>query len=72
MKGKTFFNKMTGNLALKLIALAIAFLIWILVTNTNNPVKSSLFTAVPINVINQDSVADIGKVVELDGSGTVN
>ena len=28
MKGKTFFNKMTGNLALKLIALAIAFLIW--------------------------------------------
>ena len=25
MKGKTFFNKMTGNLALKLIALAIAF-----------------------------------------------
>lgn len=72
MKNETFINKMAKNWGLKLIALAIAFLIWLLVTNTNNPTKSQLFTGIPINLVNQDSVADIGKVVDLEGSGTVN
>lgn len=64
-------EKLMGNLMLKIIALVIAFLIWLLVTNTNNPSKTQLFTNVPINVVNQDSIADIGKVVEPEGSGTV-
>lgn len=64
-------EKLMGNLMLKIIALVIAFLIWLLVTNTNNPIKTQLFTNVPINVVNQDSIADIGKVVEPEGSGTV-
>lgn len=64
-------EKLAGNLFLKVIALIVAFLIWLLVTNTNNPVKTQLFTNVPINVVNQDSIADIGKVVEMEGSGTV-
>ena len=61
----------TGNIWLKIISLAVAFLIWMLVTNTNNPVKSVLFSNVPITIVNQDSIADIGKVVEAQGSGTV-
>lgn len=61
-------KKLTSNLGLKVIALVIAFLIWLLVTNTNNPRKTQLFTNVPINVVNKDSIADIGKVVELEGS----
>ena len=71
MKNKTFINKLTCNWGLKLIALVVAFLIWLLVTNTNNPIGSDLFTGVPINMVNQDSVADIGKVARLEGSGTV-
>lgn len=70
MKNK-YFGKITGNLGLKVVAAVIAFLIWTLVTNTNNPVKSVLFTNVPITAVNQDSIADIGKVAELEGSGTV-
>lgn len=64
-------KKLTGNLGLKAIALVVAFLIWLLVTNTNNPRKTQLFLNVPINVVNEDSIADIGKVVEPEGSGTV-
>lgn len=63
--------KLTRNFGLKMIALLVAFLIWLLVTNTNNPRKTRLFANVPITVVNQDSIADIGKVVELEGSGTV-
>lgn len=59
------------NIGLKIVALIIAFFIWVGVTNTSNPVKTQLFTNVPITIVNQDAVADIGKVVEMKGSGTV-
>lgn len=59
------------NLGLKIVSLVLAFFVWVGVTNTNNPVKTQLFTNVPITIVNQDSVADIGKVVEQQGSGTV-
>lgn len=65
--GKNYMN----NLGLKAIALISGFAIWLLVTNTNNPVQTVLFSNVPITIINQDSIADIGKVVEPEGSGTV-
>lgn len=70
MKNK-MIKAVTENVWLKVISLAVAFLIWMLVTNVNNPVKSILFTNVPITIVNQDSIADIGKVVEAQGSGTV-
>lgn len=59
------------NIGLKIVALVIAFFIWVGVTNTSNPVKTQLFTNVPVTIVNQDAVADIGKVVEQKGSGTV-
>lgn len=59
------------NIGLKIAALVIAFFVWVGVTNTNNPVKTQLFTNVPITIVNQDAVADIGKVVEQQGNGTV-
>lgn len=65
--GETLFR----NIGLKIAALVIAFFVWVGVTNTNNPVKTQLFTNVPITIVNQDAVADIGKVVEQQGNGTV-
>ncbi len=62
---------LTGNLLLKILALIIAFLIWLLVTNSQNPVTTRLYSSVPITIINQDSIADIGKVVEPEGNGMV-
>ena len=59
------------NIGLKIAALVIAFFVWVGVTNTNNPVKTQLFTNLPLTIVNQDAVADIGKVVEQQGNGTV-
>lgn len=59
------------NLGLKVLSLVIAFLIWLLVSNTSNPYQTRLYSNVPITIVNQDSIADIGKVVEAQGSGTV-
>ena len=65
-------SKLTGNLPLKIISVVIAFLIWLLVSNTNNPIQTKTFSNVPITIVNQSSVADIGKVVEPEGNGMVN
>ena len=64
-------QSLTTNPLLKAIATAIAVLIWLFVTNSNDPVDTQLFSNVEINIINQDSIADIGKVVEPIGNGTV-
>jgi|GEM_PF-304113 len=56
---------------LKLVSLIVAFLIWLLVSNTNNPTQTRLFNNVPITIINKESIAAIDKVVEPQGSGTV-
>ena len=63
--------RLTNNLSLKIIALLCGFFIWLFVTNSNDPVGSMIISNVPISIVNEDSVADIGKVVEPVGSGTV-
>ena len=60
-----------NNIGLKLIALLIACVVWTFVTNDNDPVGSMTISNVPITIVNEDSIADIGKVVEPQGSGTV-
>ena len=66
-----FITTLAKDGALKVVALLIAFGIWVSVTNSNNPVRSITIANVPINMINEDSIADIGKVVEPMGSDTV-
>ena len=69
--GHKIRKALLGNLWIKLLSLLIAIGIWLMVTNANNPVRTTLFPNVPITIVNQDSVADIGKVIEVQGSGTV-
>lgn len=69
--GHKIRKALLGNLWIKLLSLLIAIGIWLMVSNANNPTRTTLFPNVPITIVNQDSVADIGKVIEAQGSGTV-
>ena len=64
-------HALLGNLWLKFLSLVIGAAIWLMVSNADNPTRTQLFTNIPINIVNQDSIADIGKVVEPEGNGTV-
>ncbi len=64
-------RRFTDNLLLKLIALVIAMLIWFFITNNDDPIRTQLFTNVEIHMMNENSIADVGKVVEPEGTGTV-
>ncbi len=69
--GHKIRKALLGNLWIKLLSLLIAIGIWFMVSNANDPVRTTLFPDVPITIVNQDSVAEIGKVIEVQGSGTV-
>lgn len=64
-------HKLTKNLSLRLLSLLVALLIWLLVENVNNPIKTRLFSDVKIQVINEASVTEIDKVFDIISDETV-
>lgn len=64
-------HKLTRNLGLRLLSLVVAFLIWLLVVNIDDPTDSYLFRDIKIQTVNADSVAEIDKTFELVSDDSV-
>lgn len=64
-------HKTTVNLGLKLLSLVVAFMIWLIVANIDNPTDSQLYRGVEIQVVNSDSVAEIDKTFDIMSEETV-
>ena len=65
-------KKLIDNLGLKILALAIAVVIWILVVSINDPVASKTYRAVPVTVLNEEVVTSEGKTYQIETGGEVN
>ncbi len=55
----------TNNLGMKLISLPLAFVIWIIIINIDDPTISRNFPNVAIELQNTDAIATLGKVYEI-------
>lgn len=64
-------HKLTRNLGLKILSLVVAFLIWLVVVNIDNPTNSKLYKDIKIQIVNEDSVTEIDKVFDLVSDDTV-
>lgn len=58
---KIKWHDFTKNLGLKLIALVFSVLLWLFVSNIDNPIKSRAFNDVPITIKNEEIVTNDGK-----------
>lgn len=58
-------NKLTGNLVLKVGSVLFAAILWLLVTNINDPATSSKFSNIPVVIQNADAITSQGKVYEI-------
>ncbi|NLL76622.1 MAG: hypothetical protein GX235_05185 [Clostridiales bacterium] len=58
-------NKLTGNLILKIGSVLFAAILWLLVTNINDPATPSKFSNVPVVIQNADVITSQGKVYEI-------
>ena len=65
-------KKIFSNWGLKLLSVAIAFGLWVLVVQIENPIESKDFSNIPVKIINTEQLAEEGKVYEvLDGSDII-
>lgn len=58
-------KKLTDNLGLKIGSVLFAALLWLLVTNINNPAITRRFTNIPVTIINADVITGQGKMYEV-------
>lgn len=58
-------KKLTNNLALKIGSVLFAGVLWLLVTNINNPSTPIYFTNVPVQIINANLITSQGKMYEV-------
>ena len=61
----SFFSGATKNLWLKLLALLLAVMIWLVVVSIDNPVKDQNFTQIPVGVLNGEVFEAAGEAYEL-------
>ena len=55
-------SKITANIGLKLISLAFAFVLWMVVNNMENPTVTETYVNIPVKLVNADLITDAGKV----------
>ena len=66
-------HKWTNNLGLKIVSLLVSCLIWVVVTNTNDPESTQVYKTVPITIKNQDTITNANKTFTVvDGVDKIN
>ena len=66
-------KKFTNNIGLKIIALLVSFVFWLLVVNYDDPVIHNTYSGIPVEIVNQDALSRQGKVYEvLNGTDSIS
>ena len=55
-------QKLTNNLGLKLISVALSFILWLVVVSIDDPVISRTFSGIEVEILNADAITSQGKV----------
>ena len=68
---RKILKTLTNNLGFKLLAVLLSFILWLVVYNIDDPVKTNTYT-VRVNVLNEDAVSNQNKCYQaLDGTNNV-
>lgn len=67
MKKAKFFE----SFGLKILAVFISIMLWLVVINVSDPVSNNTFSGIPIQTVNADAITSQGKVFEIDGDKEV-
>lgn len=66
-------NKLTDNLFLKILAIVVAVLVWIIVVNVSDPIIDASYSGVQVEILNADLIAGKNQTYEiLNGSNSIS
>lgn len=66
-------NKLTDNLFLRIMAVVVAILVWIIVVNVSDPIIESSYSGVQVEILNPDLLSKQNQTYEvLNGTNTIS
>ncbi len=65
-------NKWTKNLALKLLSVIVAFIIWLVIINITDPTITKRFNNIPVEILNENVITSLNRVYEVESGNTVD
>lgn len=65
-------EKIMNNFALKILAVVVAILVWVVVVNLEDPYASKNFRNIAVNIINEEAIVSLDKVYEVQSGGVIN
>lgn len=66
-------KRLMNNIGLKMLAFLIAFMLWIMVVNIDDPVTTQTYYNIPVNVVNEEVLAEANQTYQIvDNTQTVN
>ena len=65
-------EKIMNNFGLKLLAIVLGISLWFVVNNIEDPVKSKTFRNVTVEILNEEAIASLDKVFEVQSGGIIN
>ncbi len=65
-------KRLTRNLSLKILSLLVAFLVWVVILNVEDPVDTQTFYDIPVTKINENALAQVDKVYDVVSGNAVD
>lgn len=66
-------NKLTNNLSLKILAVVVAILVWVIVVNVSDPIIESTYSGVQVEILNGDLINEGNQTYEvLNDTSTIS
>lgn len=62
---KSLLKIKNNNTGMKVLSVFIAILIWLLVANINDPVRTERFSGIPVQIVNENALTDLGYAYEV-------
>ncbi|MGN0505570.1 MAG: YbbR-like domain-containing protein [Lachnospiraceae bacterium] len=64
-------ERLTRNIGLKLLSLVMAFLLWVVVINSQDPLDTAKFEDIPVTILNEGALAAKDKIPEVVEGDTI-
>lgn len=65
-------EKIMNNFALKVLAVVVALLLWIVVVNLEDPYTTKNFRNITVQILNEEAIVSLDKVYEVQSGGVIN
>lgn len=65
-------NKLMDNLVIKLLSIAVAFIIWLTIINITDPTVTKSFNNIPVEILNENVITSADQVYEVEAGETVD